>query len=206
MNFTKKNHLAILLIGILIVFIYFQNIDDKDNVEIENDHSIINNGDNEKLENEKTDKTEKQDKNIIVDIKGAILNPGIIEIESESRVADVVNLAGGFLENADIKVVNLAKIVEDEEMIYIPFINESTNQNIEDSLEENFNKKENEKININKAEKEELKKLDGIGDSTAEKIMDYRKENKFEKIEDVMNVSGIGEKKFESIKDSIEVK
>lgn len=61
-------------------------------------------------------------------------------------------------------------------------------------------------VNINTASKEELMTLNGIGEATAEAIIEYRKENKFTKIEDIKNVKGIGDKKFEAIKDDIEVK
>ena len=106
--------------------------------------------------------------------------------------------------------INLAYAIQDGQKIYVPSINdEETFQTItqeagEDILEDNSDSNNKQKVNINKANQTELETLNGIGPSTALKIVNYRKQNgNFEKIEDIINVPGIGENKYENIKDDI---
>ncbi|PAB60865.1 ComEA family DNA-binding protein [Anaeromicrobium sediminis] len=147
--------------------------------------------DNVETDNEKNVKKSTQ---IIIDICGCVKNPGIIELKENSRVADAVQMAGGFRQNVDRVKVNLAKKLVDGEQIYIPSIDD---KNEEQSLEDR-------KVNINLATKDELINLNGIGESLAMRIIEYRSNyGNFEKINDIMNVTGIGSKKFNSIKDSI---
>lgn len=160
-------------------------------------------------------------KYITVEIKGEVTNPGVYKIEENSRVIDLINLSGGFTQNALTININQAKKLSDEMVIVIYNKNDLkeevkteyvylececpkiTNDGCvnEDKIEDN----QNTKISINNATKEELTKLNGIGEKTAEKIIEYRKENKFKTIEDIKNVSGIGESLYEKIKDSITV-
>lgn len=151
-----------------------------------------------------------EEEKIFVYIIGAVNKPGIIEARKDSRLYEIIEFAGGLTENADETAINLALTVMDGEKIIIPYRETSTvekekvkiNQLYKESVNTNSNK-----ININTASVEELKTLSGIGQSTAEKIINYRKENsKFENIEDIKNVSGIGDAKFNSIKDKIVVK
>ena len=151
-----------------------------------------------------------EEQKIFVYIIGAVNKPGIVEARKDSRLYEIIEFAGGFAENADETAINLALTVMDGEKIIIPYRETSTvekekvkiNQLYKESVNTNSNK-----ININTASVEELKTLSGIGQSTAEKIINYRNENsKFEKIEDIKNVSGIGDAKFNSIKDKIVVK
>ncbi|MNI39723.1 ComE operon protein 1 [compost metagenome] len=122
-----------------------------------------------------------------------------------------IDIAGGVTNDADIAKLNLSQKLVDSDKILIPKrqivdtqndeVNENSQLNKESSKEDST-----EKININIASEEELLSLNGIGKSTAKKIIEYRKNNKFIKIEDIMNVSGIGQAKYNSIKDSISVK
>jgi competence protein ComEA len=140
--------------------------------------------------------TENDDK-IKIHIYGEVNNPGLIELDSGSRVADAIEAAGGTTENVDISKVNLAYILSDGEKIYIPSIND------DDTIIENITQTSS-KININTATVTELAMLNGIGNSIAEAIIEYRTENgRFKNIEDIKNVSGIGDSKFEKIKDYI---
>ena len=158
---------------------------------------------------------------ITVEIKGEVTNPGVYKIEENSRVIDLINLSGGFTQNALTININQAKKLSDEMVIVIYNKNDLkeevkteyvylececpkiTNDGCvnEDKIEDN----QNTKISINNATKEELTKLNGIGEKIAEKIIEYRKENKFKTIEDIKNVSGIGESLYEKIKDSITI-
>ena len=158
---------------------------------------------------------------ITVEIKGEVTNPGVYKIEENSRVIDLINLSGGFTQNALTININQAKKLSDEMVIVIYNKNDLkeevkteyvylececpkiTNDGCvnEDKIEDN----QNTKISINNATKEELTKLNGIGEKIAEKIIEYRKENKFKTIEDIKNVSGIGKSLYEKIKDSITI-
>ena len=134
-------------------------------------------------------------------------------------------MADGVTEEADLSKVNLAYVLEDAQKIYIPNINEKEEKEIVENMEDgvvisgsgmndennsssgNNSKNEKVKININTANVKELQKLSGIGESIALRIVTYRKENgKFNSIEDLKNVSGIGENKFNKIKNNIFVK
>lgn len=151
---------------------------------------------------------------------GYVNIPGIYEIKKEDRINTAVEKAGGFKKGYSIKNINLASKLEDGDKIYIPSIEEDkqnsslTSNNIEkrtgiirsEKSLDNTNKENTGKININKASQSELKQINGIGDSTANKIIDYRENvGKFKKIEDIKEVKGIGDAKFEAIKNRITI-
>jgi competence protein ComEA len=150
-------------------------------------------------------------KEIMVYITGAVKNPGVYSLLEGQRLMDAIEKAGGFLSDADLLSVNLAKRLNDEDAYYIPRINEvdETGQNVHSS-KGNFAGTllfDDGKININTADVKELETLPGIGPQTAKKIIDYRNENgPFMSIEEIKNVSGIGEAKFENMKEKIKVK
>ncbi|MBR3490620.1 MAG: helix-hairpin-helix domain-containing protein [Bacilli bacterium] len=164
-----------------------------------------------------------------VDIKGSINNPGVYEVDCSKRVIDVINMAGGLTEDADTTILNLSKKVKDE-MYIIVYSNSQIKEykekllpskeiikkveekiicpdNSNDACEKSSISKEETKIegkiNINTASKEELINLPSIGESKADKIIEYRKTNIFNTIDDIKNVSGIGESIFNKIKDYI---
>ena len=134
---------------------------------------------------------------------------GIIKIEEGLRLADAIEEAGGLTENADINKINLAYIVQDGQKINIPNVNYLENDSyITKNIGENIIIEDitvkTELININTATQTQLEALSGIGPSTALKIIKYREENgKFKIIEDIKNVPGIGDSKFEAIKEEI---
>ncbi len=140
---------------------------------------------------------------IIIHLDGAVRNPGIIRLRKGERVIDAIEKSGGLLEGASLKNINLAQKLEDEEKIYIYTTEEM--EKIEDRGQEDLGENNGEKININLCSKEELKSLPGIGDVIANRIIEYRQEKKFSKKEDIMEISGIGTKKYEDLKDLIEV-
>ena len=141
---------------------------------------------------------------ITVHITGAINNPGVVVLEEGARIVDALEAAGGETEEADVNRLNLAYVLEDGEKLYIPSKNEEEQEYItqgKDNMSEGQSK-----ININSAQIEELITLPGVGEATANKIIEYRKENgKFQKIEDLKNVPGIGDSKYENIKTMIRV-
>ena len=135
---------------------------------------------------------------IFVYVCGAVNCEGVYELPNGSRIYQAIEVAGGFREDADTKAVNQAEVLEDEERIYVPVIGEEEN--------ESSPAEKGGKININKASKEELMSLPGVGESRAEDIIRYREEQgSFQNIEDIMRVSGIKEGLFEKIKDLITV-
>lgn len=201
--------------------------DIEDNEKTKNLHNTtIEN--NENIKNKETNKTDKN--KIVIYIIGEVKQEGVYELDENSRISDAIEKAGGTKENADLSQINLAYKIEDGMRIYIPKKGElvQDKEKIEDKTQEivtgkstditnttsvntnlSTNKKSKtdiEKINLNKATQTELETLPGIGPSTAEKIIEYRKENgNFKNIEDIMNVNGIGESKYNKIKDLISV-
>lgn len=159
-------------------------------------------GEVEEVENttENTDTfvaTEKIEEKVY--ITGEVKNPGVYSIKSGDRIENIIEYAGGVTEKAVIENVNLAEIVIDEQHIVIP--------NEETEVQQTTNNVKTGKININKATVEELTKLNGVGEVTAQSIVDYRDAvGKFNSIEDIKNVEGIGDKTFEKFKDQIDVK
>ena len=138
-------------------------------------------------------------------IAGEVVSPGVYELDENSRIEDAINIAGGLTKDAFLRDVNLACILEDAMKIYIP--NKNDNENIEIISGNTTNTTSTSNgININKADASELESIPGIGPSTAQKIITYRNENgKFSSIDDIKNISGIGDKKFESIKEYLSV-
>ena len=152
---------------------------------------------------------------IVVYICGAVNESKVITLNENSRICDAIDAVGGLTQDADLTHINLAYILEDGEKIYIPKIGEELNSDSTftssassySSYNLSSNSIKKQKININKATQTELELIPGIGPSTAFKILDYREKNgKFSSIDEIKNVSGIGDVKFEQIKDYICIK
>lgn len=156
---------------------------------------------------------EKEDKNqkeevveqdlITVDVKGAVKSPGIYDLPVGSRVNDAVQKAGGLIDNADSKSINLAQKISDEALVYVPTKEEATNQ---ESYSNATGNKESKKVNLNKASLEELKQVKGLGAKRAQDIIDHRESNgKFKSVDELKKVSGIGAKTIEKLKEYVTV-
>ena len=171
------------------------------------DYSALEKVDNVIEENEVEEKENEMEEKIIIHITGEVEEGGIIELEKGARISDAIEEAGGITEEADLANVNLAYSLSDGQKIKIPNINEKNEEAIvEEKAGDNIIIEENkeEKININKATQTEIETLPGIGPSTALKIINYRNEHgKFKNVEDIKNVPGIGDTKFENIKEYI---
>ncbi len=231
-NFTKKRQIHILiLIGILVIYLVSiknekpdRNLKNDGEIDVIYEEDQTEDGELEDKDgligyNNTDGESPDENNSIAVHIKGAVYSPGIVMAEEGERLVDVIEKAGGLTSDADIDRINLALRVEDEAFIHIPAVGEVAEEDVrvgrtDDgdsglnlvSINGKSDSNKTDKININKADKEELKKLSGVGESTAEKIIQYREETKFNAIEDIMEVSGIGEKKFEAIRDSIAVR
>ena len=140
---------------------------------------------------------------IFVDIGGAVEEPGVYEVAKDTRLFEVIEMAGGLSEDADPDHVNRASFVEDGQKIIIPV---KGSEYTDDRTAAAFSPEaDSGLININTASADELKTLSGIGDVTAEKIIEYRSSTAFKSKEDIMSVDGIGSKTYEKIKDDITV-
>ena len=153
--------------------------------------------------NNKDEKAEdKHDEKIFVDVKGAVKHPGVFETTKDKRVKDLIEEAGGLLDDADTSTLNLSQKVKDQMVIYVLKHGEKPKQ-ISDGGSSSSN---TDVININTANKEQLMKISGVGKTKAEAIISYREKNgDFKKKEDITKVRGIGKATFEKIKDKIEV-
>ena len=215
----------LIAISIAIGGIGFFIVQEKEETNMSELLNIIENVEQE-TDKENTQVEEK--KKIIVHITGEVKKVGIITLEEGARIADAITVAGGATKEADLQEVNLAYELQDGQKIYIPnkkeknetktYITTESGNNVikqenssnSTNLGTNKNSQEkggNIKVNINEARQEELEQLPGIGSSIASRIIEYRKQNgKFQKIEDLQNVKGIGDAKYVKIKDYVTVK
>ena len=183
-EFVSKYKSYIIIVVILItscISLIFENNKSSNNFSI-NDNELV-----------------KKEGLIAIYITGEVNNPGVYYIEDGMRLNDIVELCGGFKDTADLSEVNLAEKLNDSDKIFIPKI-------VSDNYEENNlgeNNDDSGKVNINTANKIQLKELDGIGDTLADNIIKYRNNSKFKSIEDILNVDGIGQAKYEKIKEYI---
>lgn len=206
-NLTYKQKIlvgvGVIVILIVIVYYFYQNFQDAGYEDIEGNISDTNNNE------------ESKEGEILIHITGAVRDEGVVRLKEGARVIDAIEESGGLLEDADLTKVNLAYPLADGQKVYIPSINdEATEEDILPQTESNLVQNttndltdSQSKVNINTASQTELETLPGIGSSTAYHIMQYRQENgMFSSVEDIKNVSGIGDAKFNQIKDLICVK
>lgn len=149
---------------------------------------------------------------IKVDVKGAVKSPGIFTAQAGDRVIDLISSAGSFTEKADTDKVNFAQIIEDQMVIYVPEIGEEDKGNLENkqvgtSGDAVTKGTSGGLVNLNTATQEDLQTLTGIGPSKANAILEYRETvGKFKEVDELKQVTGIGDKTFERLRDSISVK
>ena len=154
----------------------------------------------------KEEKEEPVEQDLItVDVKGAVKSPGIYDLPVGSRVNDAVQKAGGLIEQADSKSLNLAQKVSDEALVYVPTKGEESASEKTGSGAPSSTSKE-KKVNLNKASLEELKQVKGLGGKRAQDIIDHRESNgKFKSVDELKKVAGIGTKTIEKLKDYVTV-
>lgn len=220
-NLTFKQKVicgGILAIMLLVIGFYgYTKLNEGEEEIITNSQDFIainDKNDVDKNQVEEQNTNTKQEEKIIVHITGEIKKSGILELPIESRIADAITAAGGATDKADLDQVNLAYELQDGQKIYIPS-KEEKDENISYITNESGNnvivgensQGVNQKVNINQAGQEELQELPGIGPALAMQIIEYRNTNgKFSKIEDLQNVKGIGDAKFNNIKEYVTVK
>ncbi|WP_246140831.1 helix-hairpin-helix domain-containing protein [Bacillus marasmi] len=150
---------------------------------------------------------EQQDtpKIIMIDIKGAVVKPGVYEATEGERVHDLIERAGGLSEGADSTKINFAMYVKDEMILYIPAVGEIV-EGLSEPGSASTGQVDNGKVNLNTADATELETLPGIGPSKAAAIIEYRETSgPFKSIEDLQSISGIGTKTFEKLKEKITI-
>lgn len=214
-----KNEQIILLVLIVLVLVVgsglliWQKLNNQTIIAELSKPVEINMDDEIKQEEEinHTQQREEKEKKIIVHVAGEVNNPGVYELPGEARVFDAIKAAGGETVLADLDSLNLAAFIYDGERVYIPSRDETfpgSEKDIQGGFGEGSGRvsfsNSSGKININQATAEELQKISGIGPSKAKSIIDYRnKIGRFTDLEQLLEVSGIGEKTLEKIKDEI---
>ena len=210
--------LIIILITAFLIYIFITNEEyssmDLEATVLEKSENIVESEGKNTSENVNNNQVTEDKEEIAVHITGEVKKQGIIYLEKGSRVADAIKKAGGETKDADLSQINLAYILQDGQKIYVPNKNEkisqyitekSGNNDTEENTTSNSNK-EDKKVNINTANQSELDQLPGIGPSIAQKIIEYREENgNFKNIQELQNVKGIGNAKYEEIKDNVTV-
>ncbi len=191
-NNSKNVSKFLLILGIILVSA-FVGIQQNASNEIDLSESSTSNT-NEELE-------QSTAKSYYVDISGAVNNPGVYKVNKDTRLVNLIDKAGGLKENADIDAINQAAYVEDGSKIIIPELGSTESE----TTEATSSSSSNGKVNINQASLDELTSLPGIGAVIAQHIIDYRSISRFDSIEDIKNVKGIGDATYEKLKDQITV-
>lgn len=186
MKLTKFEIIIIILIlGLGALFLTRDNLSFDDVPKIE---SLRKNNDYNENKNETSDGSDDfNNSEIEVHIDGRVKNPGVYKIKNGTRLQDLIEEAGGLLDDANTSNLNLARKLKDGEKIVIKSYLDKNND-------------EDAKININTATKDMLTSIPGVGSKMADKIIKYRQEHPFNSVDELLNISGIGKKKFEEIK------
>lgn len=202
---SSKQKKIIIIAGAVIVciFLYYMST-------INRSYDYTEELENVQSEEDNEEEVTVQEEKIVIHITGAVQTEGIVTIEKGDRIKDAIEAAGGLTLDANLDEVNLAYILSDGQKIYIPSKSDTEEEiiisegNGEAVIVDMGMENVNTKININIATITELQSLSGIGEGTAQKIVEYRQLNgRFNTIEDIKNVSGIGDAKFDNIKDCI---
>ncbi len=189
-----------LVIGVAVLFFWFYGAEDDIVVEGVEGQVYADGSD--------AGATEYEDSGLkmYVDISGAVNEPGVYEVGSQTRLFQVIEMAGGLAENADVDSLNRAEIVYDGQKIIVGTRDGDAYASGPEGGVSSSSGITNGKVNLNLAGSATLQTIPGIGPSKADRIIEYRETiGRFKKIEDIMNITGIGEKTFESIRDYITV-
>lgn len=232
-NFLLENKKYVLIGGIAIVtfFLYLhQSQSDKESGAniVKSEPQVVTSPSSVKPDQDEKKKKVSASLNakaseVTCDITGAVKNEGVYTLKNGARLNELITVAGGLSKNAQIKNVNRALILKDQDKIYIPYRGEKVKSNqivLSVNASSNFSsnnassegtsdvneQEKSSKVNINTANAQELQKLNGIGEKKAELIVAYRQKNgQFASIEDIKQISGIGDKTFAALKDQLEV-
>lgn len=218
-----------LVLLVLIIVMWTRKETQKDELIDFNEDKIAAFANKESLDNDENDKEQvkaaakkqviDKPQNVTCDISGAVKNQGVYTLKKGARLNELITAAGGLKTNAQIKNVNRALILNDQDKIRIPYKGEKITKKAivesysSDSVEPNSAEvasdtsvAENNKVNINTADAAQLQKLNGIGEKKAQQIISYRQKNgQFKAVDELKQVSGIGDKTFAGLKDQLEI-
>mgnify|MGYP001169890900 FL=1 len=220
-EFVIEKKVYAIIVLVVIVGGFWLKKENQNNSEVENmqmmqSSSMSSSSSTSNVSNtvQTSNTTSSNSKTITCDISGAIKHPGVYTLKNGARLQKLIEAAGGITSRAQVKAINRAVLLKDQDKIYIPYKGEkvesavttpNNNSGNNDSANSS-NQAGGDKVNLNTANITELQKLTGIGEKKAEQIIAYREQNgSFQKIEDLMQVSGIGEKTFASLKDQLAI-
>lgn len=200
---NKKNKIKIVAVPVLVIaavlFFWLNSGSDEIKIDEGNSSAIEEDG----VSQQEVNSTQSH---LYVDIGGEVMKPGVYEVSDGTRLFEVIDKAGGLTEDADIDGINRAETVQDGQKIMIGRHGENPDENRDSYSANNVTDSGEDKVNINTADAAALQTIPGIGPSKADRIIEYREsEGKFNEIDDIKNISGIGNKTFESIKEYITV-
>lgn len=213
LRFCRKNmkwmKLAVIALVVITALVFFGTKGENEEITVVQDGETVTSQENrlDETENDLTDDTEIMPlEKIFVDLDGCVKNPGVYEIDEGTRLHEVIELAGGLTKRADTTLINQAEVLVDGQKILIPEKSEQDETEVQKDGAKNGAVTADGRININLADADMLQEIPGVGPATAEKILSYREINgKFKTVEEIKNVSGIGEKTFEKMKDMITI-
>lgn len=200
---NKKNKIKIVAVPVLVIaavlFFWLNSGSGEIKIDEGNSSAIEEDG----ISQQEVNSTQSH---LYVDIGGEVMKPGVYEVSDGTRLFEVIDKAGGLTEDADIDGINRAETVQDGQKIMIGRHGENPDENRDSYSANNVTDSGEGKVNINTADAAALQTIPGIGPSKADRIIEYREsEGKFNEIDDIKNISGIGNKTFESIKEYITV-
>lgn len=186
------------------------NVAKNDNIDLGQNNENNNNGE---IMGNKSASPDNPENLIYIHIIGEVANQGVITLNKGQRIIDAIEKAGGATGNADLNRINLAYVLSDGQKIKIPSIYDNEDNGQGDLISgggSSYNGGGTDmgmiKVNINTASQTELETIVGVGPSLAAKIINYREKNgRFRKIEELKNVSGIGDVKFEELKNYVDI-
>ncbi|WP_374284475.1 helix-hairpin-helix domain-containing protein [Lactococcus sp.] len=210
---SHQKMLVISAVAFIAVGIFYFVSSDKPATTLSvDDLSAVSTDRSSKLDKTQSSQEKSASTRIKVDLKGAVKAPKVYELSSESRVNDLIQMAGGFMSDADQNSVNLASKLKDEAVIYVA--SKGENQSVltnssgqsQAATASNLESNQKEKVNINTADATTLQTLSGIGSKKAQDIIDYRTQNgNFKTVDELGKVSGFGSKTLEKLKDLITI-
>lgn len=204
-TYEKQIKIAVIALTVITALLLFGGKGENDEIIVEQTGEsqevfIDDGGQSEVTAGDEANANETETAMLVVDISGCVNTPGVYEVSDGTRLHQVIEQAGGLTKDADIDAINQAELVTDGQKILIPAKAESGTDRVSAAAQP----ANSGKININQADSIALQEIPGVGPATADKIIQYREANgRFQTIEDIRNVSGIGDKTFEKMKDKI---
>lgn len=191
---------------LLAIIIYYFSTTESSDPPPTNDPFLLDNPVETTQQTTELEQDPPQPETVIVDVKGAVAQPGVYPFTTEQRVIDAIAQAGGYTEAADTKQINAAKRLQDEMIIYVPQIGEEATDLSMPSFP-STQEATTPQVNINTADEAVLTTIPGVGPAKAKAIISYREQQgAYQTIEDIKKVSGIGEKTFDKLSEYITVK